>query len=518
MGTSTGHGETPTQDVAEWAVGGPGASWGLNGINQGASYSLNQSTAAPPSDLALDWIFGLQNLDIEDKDTWAQVDAEYFIDNGAVSSLQFGLRTAIHDRESTDVVNQGPNWGATPFDPTSFPQGHQNYPGDYASGIGGNFPRDVWYYSAEQMHAWNALQANRDPVGRRYPGYEYSMKEEANAAYVQLNLEGDRWSGNVGVRYVTTSEDILNYVLLNGCSPLSCGSDGINQPSGSIDSAWGWWAPLRTEHDYSDVLPSANFKFNLSDDLLLRVGATKTIARPDYSALAGALSLSPPATPDDVGGGRSSNPDLKPIRSTNFDTSLEWYYAPRSLLAASLFYMDLSTYISQGTVLMQFPTFNSTYPDGFDGDHLVTVPINSKGSAKGVELTLEQPLGEHFGISTNYTYTDAKESSGAPLVGASRDTFNLVGYFENDRFSARLAYNYRSHFFSGLDRATAFNQDDTQSLAASLGWTINDSFSLSFDATNLTNEKLKYYALNKDQPRAIYQNGRQYYVTLRAKF
>lgn len=348
------------------------------------------------------------------------------------------------------------------------------------------------------------------------------MREEANAAYVQLNFEGERWNGNVGVRYVSTSEDILNYVLLqNVGSPLSGWPLPIltDPPvTGAIDSAWGWWAPLRTEHDYSDVLPSANFKFNLSDDLLLRLAATKTMARPDYSALAGALSLSPPASPDDVGGGSSSNPNLRPIRSTNLDASVEWYFAPRSLVAASVFYMDLASYISQDSVMMQFPTFNAEYPEGFAGNHLVTVPVNSKGSAKGVELTLEKPFGEYFGISTNYTYTDAKENSGAPLVGASRDTFNLVGYFENERFSARLAYNYRSHFFSGLDRATAFNQDDTQSLAASLGWTINDSFSLSFDATNLTNEKLKYYALNKDQPRAIYQNGRQYYLTLRAKF
>ena len=53
----------------------------------------------------------------------------------------------------------------------------------------------------------------------------------------------------------------------------------------------------------------------------------------------------------------------------------------------------------------------------------------------------EQPLGDHFGFNTNYTYTDAKEKDGSPVVGASRDTFNLVGYFENDHLNARVAYN-----------------------------------------------------------------------------
>ncbi len=30
--------------------------------------------------------------------------------------------------------------------------------------------------------------------------------------------------------------------------------------------------------------------------------------------------------------------------------------------------------------------------------------------------------------------------------------------------------------------------------------------------------KLKYYAANRDQPRSIYENGRQYYLNFRFKF
>ncbi|MFT3755414.1 MAG: TonB-dependent receptor [Pseudoxanthomonas sp.] len=522
LGTSTGRGKTPTQDVAEWATGhGTGGSWQLNGIGSAPSFSLNEQTGAPPASLALDWIFGLQNVDIEDKDDWAQIDAEYFIDKGVVSSLQFGVRAANHDRESSQVVSQGPNWGYDPF--TNFPQGgYANYPGDYGSELGGGaFPRDLWYYTAAQMAAWNAVGANRDPEGRRYPGYEFTLEEKTSAAYAQLNFEGDRWNGNVGLRYVRTSEDVLNYVLLqNVGSPISGWPLPIltTPPTGSIDSAWGWWAPIATENDYSDVLPSANFKFDLTDNLVARVAASKTMTRPDYSALAGALNLSPPGTPTDVGGGSASNPNLKPVRATNFDTSLEWYYAPRAMLSASLFYMDLTSYVSQGVVEMQAPTFNATYPTGFIGNYLVTVPVNSSAKAKGVELAVEQPFGENFGISANYTYTDAEDDNGGPVVGASRDVYNVVGYFENDHFSARVAYNYRSHFFSGLDRSTAFSQDDTQSVSASLGWNINDTFSVSLDGMNLSNETLKYYALNKDQPRGIYYNGRQYYLTFRAKF
>lgn len=527
LGTSTGHGETPTQDVAEWRVGGTGASWGLNGIKNAASFSLNESTAAPQPNLALDWIFGLQNLDIVDKDKWGQIDAEYFVDKGALSSLEFGVRFTNHDRSSENVIAQGPacidssgnvvgfdwsqaNWcpvgTRSPADRANFPSTFQNYPGGFGSGFGGSFPSNVWYYSASDMHAYNQL-TTRDPVSRRYPVYEFGLKEKTKAAYLQFNLEGDRWNGNIGVRLVKTSQDVLQYL-----------AGGSASTTGSINTAWGYFTPQLVSNNYTDVLPTLNFKFDLSDTLVARVAATKTIARPDYSALAGGLSLSPPSSPNDVGGGSSSNPNLRPIRSTNFDAALEWYYAPRALLSASVYYMDLSSYIGQGQSTQQFLTFDQAHPNGYMGNYLVTSPINTKGSVKGLELAVEQPLGENFGINANVSFTDAAESNGKPLVGASRNVFNLVGYYENSHLNARIAYNYRSHFFNGLDRRSAFNQDNTQSVSASVGWTFNDNFSVSLDGMNLTNQKLRYYADNKDQPRGIYQNGRQYYLNFRFKF
>jgi len=394
----------------------------------------------------------------------------------------------------------------SPADRANFPSTFQNYPGGFGSGFGGSFPSNVWYYSASDMHAYNQL-TTRDPVGRRYPVYEFGLKEKTKAAYLQFNLEGDRWNGNIGVRLVKTSQDVLQYL-----------AGGSASTTGSINTAWGYFTPQLVSNNYTDVLPTLNFKFDLSDTLVARVAATKTIARPDYSALAGGLSLSPPSSPNDVGGGSSSNPNLRPIRSTNFDAALEWYYAPRALLSASVYYMDLSSYIGQGQSTQQFLTFDQAHPNGYMGNYLVTSPINTKGSVKGLELAVEQPLGENFGINANVSFTDAAESNGKPLVGASRNVFNLVGYYENSHLNARIAYNYRSHFFNGLDRRSAFNQDNTQSVSASVGWTFNDNFSVSLDGMNLTNEKLRYYADNKDQPRGIYQNGRQYYLNFRFKF
>ena len=81
-----------------------------------------------------------------------------------------------------------------------------------------------------------------------------------------------------------------------------------------------------------------------------------------------------------------------------------------------------------------------------------------------------------------------------------------------------MNYTYRSEFYSGLDRATAFYQDETDVLSASLGYKATDWLTVTLDGLNLNEPKLKYYALNRDQPRSIYQNGRQYYLNFRFKF
>lgn len=504
-GDSTGHGKTPTQNVAEWDIGrGTGASWKLNGIDSAADFSL-KSPSNTPAGRALDWIFGLQNIDIKDQDTWAQVDAEYAIDKGMLSTIKFGLRSADHKRNQLGAIAQGPNFATDAFNLANWPSTFANYPSNFGSGLGGSFPRDVWYYTNDQMAAVAPGLSNRDPKARAYPFNDFGMKEQTAAGYVQANLEGQGWRGNVGLRLVQTKEHVLKYIPVPD-----------NAPGAILGSAFGAFLPVTTDHTYNDALPSANLRVDLAKDLVGRLALTKTMTRADYAALAGGLNLSPPAKQGDIGGGNGSNPDLKPIRSNNLDAAIEYYYAPRALVSAGLFYMNLTSYVSLGQVKRQYITFDKDHVSGYMADYILSVPVNSSGKVKGFELAWEQPLG-NFGVSANYTYADAKEKGGGPIVGASRDTYNAVGYYEDDRFNARLAYNFRSHFYSGLDRSTAFNQADTASMAASFGYKISDKLSVSLDCMNLTNTKLKYYALNEDQPRSIYQNGRQYYLTLRAK-
>ena len=137
---------------------------------------------------------------------------------------------------------------------------------------------------------------------------------------------------------------------------------------------------------------------------------------------------------------------------------------------------------------------------------------------EGFELQLTQPIWGGFGVQGNYTFTDAEADNGDPLPGASKDTFNLTGYFENKWASVRLAYTYRSEFFVTFDRTTPLNQDALSSLDASVVVNVMPSLALTFDAINMTDEKIEQFAGTPDQPRAIYDNGRTYYAGVRVKF
>ena len=69
-----------------------------------------------------------------------------------------------------------------------------------------------------------------------------------------------------------------------------------------------------------------------------------------------------------------------------------------------------------------------------------------------------------------------------------------------------------------IDRAAPLNQAALSSLDASVSVNITDNIALTADAINLTNEKIEQYSGTRDRPRAIYDNGRQFYVGARLKF
>jgi len=569
-GFTRGTGNTPTQDIMEMDTGfGQGASYAMNGLGKPLNWTLGGNNSSfDPSTTGLDWIFGDQDVHVVDKERWFQADGEFdFDDAGPLSSLQFGARYAKHTHDSPTAVAQGPNFAsAVQFGTgsTIYPASGGNYPGSFAGDLGvGQMPSGIWYWTPAQLAQLNSLYANRKVTNnpgtsRFYPNDIYAMSEKNSAVYLQVNFAGDRWSGNAGLRYVGTNENI-------GYTSPTIQEASYAQgtpPSAFYPSGWYW---NYYNHHYGKVLPSFNLKFNLNDDgsLLTRFAASQTLTRQDYGQLAGFLSLNDPQSPTGEGSGSGPNPRLKPILSTNFDASLEWYFAPRGLLSASVYAMDLNNYYDYGTTtgtyLNNYLTYggSTTYPNPSHtpvySNYLVSIPVNVNGNLKGVELNWVQPIGEHFGTSVNYTYSNGHSSGGTflynadgtqgtgqtagnrPLFGTSKNTANLSAFFEDKQWNARINYTYRSSFYDGMMPVTTgslgntmpllpYYQAGTGYLSFSAGYKLNDNVSFSFDAMNLNNPTLRYYAMGSQAglafgkvPEAFYTNGRQYYLSVNFK-
>ena len=90
-----------------------------------------------------------------------------------------------------------------------------------------------------------------------------------------------------------------------------------------------------------------------------------------------------------------------------------------------------------------------------------------------------------------------------------------MGFFENERFAARLAYSYRSAFFVTVDRSTRLNQDSLKSLDASLAFNLFRGLTFTVDGVNLTDAKIVQFDTDHFRPRAVYDNGRYYFAGLR---
>jgi iron complex outermembrane receptor protein len=507
VGTTEGNGVTPEQAVFEGDVFNTGASYSFNGIGRPADVSFPNGNPANFAGTTLDWIFGASPASTLDTEDYAQFDGSFTPDSDFFTDFRFGARWAQHERE-THQVAQGPNWAADPFNVANLPNWTgETYPDDFGDGLGGNFPRNVWQISPEELERWGNIYSNRDPVSRQFWQGEFSLEEDTTAAYAMAVMSGERWSANAGVRFVRTEERVLTNVAIPGsvCAPQT----PCAVPGAITTSAFGSFYQLPVEHTYNDVLPSANLRWDLTEDLVGRLAYSKTLSRPDFSALGGALTAD-----DTTNTGNGGNADLEPITADNFDATLEWYYSDRSLLSVGLFLIDLDSYVSFGTYQTELLNIRT----GQFETYTISAPVNAGGEVTGVELAWQSPVTEHFGAWANYTYADAEEDDGSDLVGASENTYNLGLYFENARFGTRLAYTYRSAFFVGLDRSSPQYQDDTGTLSASASYTLNDNVAFTFEGLNLNEPTLTYYGLNEDQPRAFYVNGRQFYLGVRVKF
>ncbi|MCP3674839.1 MAG: TonB-dependent receptor, partial [Gammaproteobacteria bacterium] len=330
-----------------------------------------------------------------------------------------------------------------------------------------------------------------DPLG------SYNIEEDTFAAYVQLNLDGEvgnvPFIGDFGFRVVYTQQDIAGFTR-----PFTI--DGTQTP-GKLIFTSEVNEPISSDDSYVNVLPSLNLRFELEEDLFLRVAASKSLTRPTFQALSPALSINPSATIDQNGDGiaataASGNGNLKPYESTNFDLGMEWYFDEASALYASIYYKEIEDFIA--TVTNKDVTIGSVLFDS------VSQPDN-QGIAQliGLEIGYQQAFESGFGYLVNASFTDNNadfESGGEiPFPGVSDISYNLAGYYEKGPLQARLAYSYRGDYLllpSDVFTNQVFVEDYAQ-LDASVSFDVTESTTVFCQAVNLTDENTKAYTSNE---------------------
>ncbi|MET3651988.1 TonB-dependent receptor [Dyella japonica] len=356
---------------------------------------------------------------------------------------------------------------------------------------------------------WNSLYPGTQQVAE--PGTTWAVRLKELTGYLQGDFNGTLWdmpfSGNVGVRLIHTNLDVTQH--------LSGDPGAYGDEPEDVGTAV-------TKRSYQDVLPSANFALDVTDNFKVRLAYSKNMMPLDLSTWGGGLQLnySLAETPDGpifrVSNGTSTgNPNLNPWRSTNFGASAEYYINASSMLSLALFRINVDSFIKNGSVT------NCTLPDedGVVRDHciVITQPVQGTGnSIHGAELDYRQGFTflpgflSKTGMEINGTY--APSNSGEtdlagkkiPFQDNSTKSGNLILWYQDDHFQARVAYNYRSRraVMDSVGGITGLEMYEAPQkyLDASISYKFNKYAEVFLDGTNLTNEYQKYYLVWPDQP------------------
>ena len=121
----------------------------------------------------------------------------------------------------------------------------------------------------------------------------------------------------------------------------------------------------------------------------------------------------------------------------------------------------------------------------------------------------------------NYT-NSAGQLVKADLAGLSDSSYNATLYFDNKTFSARISAAYRSEYLTtvpGRDRNDVEGTADTMNIDFSTTYNINDNFSVSFEALNLTDEVQDQWVDSIGDRLSFYHHqGRQFFLGGRFKY
>jgi iron complex outermembrane recepter protein len=258
--------------------------------------------------------------------------------------------------------------------------------------------------------------------------------------------------------------------------------------------SYGTAAKVAKSSNYSYLLPSLDLNLGVTDDMSVRIDASRTMTRPPLGYLTPVLNLT---SSERVGSlvANGGNPHLKPYLSDNVGMSLEWYYAANSMLSVDAFLKNVSDFIVSGTT---FQTINNVIdpttgqPARFSVSSYVNGP---SASVYGVELALQHMFGDTgFGLQANGTIVrsnrpyDASDltTSGFAITGLA-DSANLIAFYDKNGFQLRIAANWRDSY---LDR---FGQQQNYSAFGAEPTFVNASWNVDLSTSYEIRDRLVVY-------------------------
>jgi len=407
------------------------------------------------------------------------------------------------------------------------------------------------------------------------PSFDRTTVEKTKSLYLQFNTEWDTpmpMHTGVGFRYEKTD------VTSTGLAKVPTRLDWISQ--NELPLVFGSTTYQTLGGKYNSFLPTLDWDMDVRPDLKVRASYGMTIGRPRFDQIEGGTSIGTTASVRGVTGNRG-NPALEPVKSKNLDLSAEWYYTKQSMVSLGLFHKNLENYAGQ--VVVNEPSTTATTPvggaywnaavasgcvatdtncmrnfilrtyngrpgvtmtgtnsagnalgtiSGVAGDpalpYLLTTYVNEKkASLKGAEINWQHMLSNGLGIQANYTYVKSDlafdnmgTSNQFALVGLS-DSANLVGIYEDDKWSIRAAYNWRDEFLLSPTNNGSPNPvyvEPYGQVDLSIGYNFSKNLSFSFEAINLMNENQRTHGRTKEQVLTITTGGPRYMLGARYKF
>lgn len=412
-----------------------------------------------------------------DEESYLNLDFEIPLDLGVVTAIKTGLRYADHkvvQDSNAAIVNPDlmPKRNATAY-----------YPGTVTAGGGFVIPEpDMDLMIADSLAMTEGYTARPQGYG--------TIEEENLAIYAMADFDAGGIRGNLGVRYISTDISSDYYDLSD---------EGVYDSTLSTDKA-----------DYSEFLPSLNVVMDLADNVILRTSAAQVISRPNYADLFATRNLAGYTDNRPLNEVlNTGNVGLSPFKAFQADIGVEWYFDDDAMLSVTYFTKEVSSFIStqQQTnqqIGIDIPVY-TTNPDAgeppcgaqqYDCWTVSSSTNGTGGSIEGIEFQIQDSFDNGFGYSFNYTYSDAEAPAEnyPDRVGvfsdSSKNSYNVVGFYENDDFSARLAYNWRSEFiireapgWYGNREHQAYGQLDF-----SATYSVTDYLDVTFEGINLTEE------------------------------